>query len=853
MNPNSVARYATGGNLTVQGNISVDGGGGAGGGQNQFGQGQANGYSPMGSRGQNQGMPLGRPGYPGGQGMTQAQQFAAMDASNATYSAPGGPGGLQNSGSLLNSGMQQQTANFSSPFGRPLQQPQAQPGYPGGQEGSGQPTGAPSLYPSDSRSGRPLSPFQQQNMDWLNAQAQAQADDMHLFKGGGAVHDLHPVAQAVKSQGRGPDSMLVHMAPREVQGLQALAMAHGGSLTINPETGLPEAGFLSNLLPALIGAGITAFTGIPAWQVGLGVGGFEAIRSGDLGKGISAGLGAYGGAELGSALMGGGTGALSSAAGAEVGAGASYATAGEAVAADQAASQAVAQKLANASPWESLKAGAGGLGAGSGRDAFMNSIGGAKGLGIAGAAAASPFMQGETVTQAPTTPKTPVEVAQLYYNSRATTPEERAAMGRSGEQQYFTGPGYELMDTKTYLAAAGGMTPSEMRPANITPEQFRNMYFGGVDTATKAPKGKSSFNDGGIPWGLNRGEQLTPEQYAERYLSGSGNGNSNSPPDPFVRDPGVMQQYFTQAPPVVEDVVEGEEDGTPLLPIIPVATGDSSDPSAPADPNGFTGYGYGVNVENGVATASSLPSLPGLLGLVSKGLNSIADENTAVAQQAIADNFGYNDDTDQNSPLGLGAQLGLDDAGMTASGATGTGAGDASDAGVSGANAEASHGEDGNDSGPGGDGGDAGGTSDAGDGGGEAQGGLIGLAKGGGLASGSFVIPADVLSAAGNGSTKAGLAAINTQLMGRKAGGATLINGKGDGLSDSIPTHIDGRKPARVADGEAYIDPRTVTRLGGGDAKKGAAKLYSMMDKIRKQAHGKKTQQRPVNMARALA
>ena len=112
---------------------------------------------------------------------------------------------------------------------------------------------------------------------------------------------------------------------------------------------------------------------------------------------------------------------------------------------------------------------------------------------------------------------------------------------------------------------------------------------------------------------------------------------------------------------------------------------------------------------------------------------------------------------------------------------------------------------------------------------------------------------ADVLSAAGNGSTKAGLAAINTQLMGRKAGGATLINGKGDGLSDSIPTNIDGRKPARVADGEAYIDPRTVTRLGGGDAKKGAAKLYSMMDKIRKQAHGKKTQQRPVNMARALA
>jgi hypothetical protein len=46
------------------------------------------------------------------------------------------------------------------------------------------------------------------------------------------------------AQGRGPDSQLVHMSPREVAGLQALAKASGGSLTTNPQTGLPEAGFL---------------------------------------------------------------------------------------------------------------------------------------------------------------------------------------------------------------------------------------------------------------------------------------------------------------------------------------------------------------------------------------------------------------------------------------------------------------------------------------------------------------------------------------------------------------------------------------------------------------------------------
>jgi len=63
------------------------------------------------------------------------------------------------------------------------------------------------------------------------------------------MNNLHPIAQSVQSQGRGEDTQLVHMTPGEVQGLQALAKAHGGSLTINPETGLVEAGFLKSILP----------------------------------------------------------------------------------------------------------------------------------------------------------------------------------------------------------------------------------------------------------------------------------------------------------------------------------------------------------------------------------------------------------------------------------------------------------------------------------------------------------------------------------------------------------------------------------------------------------------------------
>lgn len=109
-------------------------------------------------------------------------------------------------------------------------------------------------------------------------------------------------AQGLASLGRGNDSMLVHMTPREVQGLQGLAMAHGGSLSVNPQTGLPEAGFLDSILPMAAGfalgpGGFGLFSS--PLMAGLAVGGITALTSGDLGKGVMAGLGAGSGAGLG--------------------------------------------------------------------------------------------------------------------------------------------------------------------------------------------------------------------------------------------------------------------------------------------------------------------------------------------------------------------------------------------------------------------------------------------------------------------------------------------------------------------------------------------------------------------------
>ena len=111
-------------------------------------------------------------------------------------------------------------------------------------------------------------------------------------------------AQGLATLGRGGDSTLVHMNPSEVAGLQNLAVQNGTSLTINPNTGMPEAFSLSGLIPMAVGAGLTAATGgaaaggISPLMAGLMVGGATAVIKGDIMAGLGAGLGAYGGGSL---------------------------------------------------------------------------------------------------------------------------------------------------------------------------------------------------------------------------------------------------------------------------------------------------------------------------------------------------------------------------------------------------------------------------------------------------------------------------------------------------------------------------------------------------------------------------
>ena len=121
---------------------------------------------------------------------------------------------------------------------------------------------------------------------------------------------MREVAKGLASLGRGDDTMLVHMTPGEVDSLQQIAMAAGGSLSINPHTGLPEAGFLKSLLPMLAGGIATLFTGpLGAALAGGATGALTGDKTQPLWMRMGLGaLGGWGGAGITSAL--GSAGAL---------------------------------------------------------------------------------------------------------------------------------------------------------------------------------------------------------------------------------------------------------------------------------------------------------------------------------------------------------------------------------------------------------------------------------------------------------------------------------------------------------------------------------------------------------------
>jgi hypothetical protein len=86
-------------------------------------------------------------------------------------------------------------------------------------------------------------------------------------------------------------------------------------------------------------------------------------------------------------------------------------------------------------------------------------------------------------------------------------------------------------------------------------------------------------------------------------------------------------------------------------------------------------------------------------------------------------------------------------------------------------------------------------------------------------------------------------------LGGDYAAGGKLLQGPGDGMSDSIPAVIQGAKPQRaaLAQGEFVVPADVVSHLGNGSTDAGAKRLYAMMDKIRHARTGNKKQGKQIN------
>ena len=59
-----------------------------------------------------------------------------------------------------------------------------------------------------------------------------------------------------------------------------------------------------------------------------------------------------------------------------------------------------------------------------------------------------------------------------------------------------------------------------------------------------------------------------------------------------------------------------------------------------------------------------------------------------------------------------------------------------------------------------------------------------------------------------------------------------LLEGPGDGVSDSIPAMVDDEQPVMLSDGEYIMPAEFVSAIGNGSSDAGAAKLTSLVDRV---------------------
>jgi hypothetical protein len=631
--------------------------------------------------------------------------------------------------------------------------------------------------------------------------------------------------------------MLVHMAPEEVAGLQALALKHGGTLTINPETGLAEAGFLKNILPMVAGfaLGPAGFGLMSSAMAGLTVGGITALTSKSLEKGLMAGLGAYGGSGLGESLMGAGTGALSSAAGNTAASGVTQAVP---VAATEGIGTTVAQNAASAIP-----AGATNAVSQTAVDAFGSTI-------------PNPaFSPVQTVTQAPALSQSAADIGNAYAQEQAaqnavanklatSTPMDRLGAGfnavtsssdaalkfaknnmlplgalglaalSSDDKKVATPNDPGMIRPYTYsrtkVPGAFDRTPND--PMSSRERQYFNDQYTAL-TPYKAP-GPEYMAEGGPvedmsdanAIGMNTGypqADIRTGAYATPYQQPISRnvvtGVQGIGVDPYTgqaqfADGGSVGGY-TFDPKTGLYTKPGGEGATTVSPIGSTsgASGSSGGNMQPIDARTAAFFDNETKEARDARMGQVSKAIEGLIGFAvpGAGLMQLARDGHLTTLAGGAANFFSPPGSMPN--FSVPVENAGTYAGMPAMGQT------SYESGV------------GNPAEGGGDSGYSGGTTGAGNEGG-------GIGAGEGLAQGG-------LSALAQG---------GMSNLGSYSDGGRLLRGPGDGVSDDIPAMIGQKQQARLADGEFVVPARIVSELGNGSTEAGARQLYAMMDRVQK-------------------
>ena len=584
---------------------------------------------------------------------------------------------------------------------------------------------------------------------------------------------LAGAAQVLQSRGRGDDSILVHMTPREVGGLQSLALASGGSLTINPDTGLPEAGWLGDLLPTILGVAGT-FIGIPPMVTAALVGGGMGIIKGDLKEGLMAGLGAYTGASISSGISASGG-------------------------------------LSNMF--------------GKGTEAAATSLGGTGATSLGGTVPAGTAVTDATMRKGlaaaghavPATPATSV-----WGGGGIDT------IGQRAKQLWSGTPTNESNVLRNIRAAAVGETdPAKIAAYGV--DEFASipgMAMTGslLDTATRVEESLQPSYDYGS-WGddeedegpLYEGPYSPPRR---RYIPRTPRPQLAGATPPLGRDSSEHTWLGPEINPMPGAVASNPLPASSYSIFTPEEQRLFDDPNRindlrrnPRDPRGWYADGGrvprrsssehqwfdNVNPMPGAVASNPLP-----VGAVASAPLPVAGLSRPNILSAERD-YGF-EDLSRNMPRGTGvsptAQRYIESLDSPPAGQFGVVyRGGASSNNYSGRPSIL--------------------------GVGKRPWGFSDFAAGGvNLPDGAFVMDARTVSELGNGSSGAG------QEMLAELGGIP-IRGSGDGVSDTIRANVGGTQDARVSRGEVKFNPRAVARIGEGSHARGTDRLYNLMDRAR--------------------